>query len=736
MKLSFKPFPCLILLLLLIINSNAQKLSLNDLHLMSSNKNWETSNKFLLSKGWEYYDSSVGDDEHYNKISWSYEKSYSDDKKANGWVYIYSYDGLPNKVLYRFRKKEYYTIIKNSLTASGYKLDDEEILDQRVIAKYSNANYILELTYSREEDQDDYSGPASFTAYEITVYKKGGVYDPNNGKKQEFDENGNLAVEYSLKNGKAEGIIKFYNPNGTLSRVSFMKAGNENGISTQYFYDDSDTSNLIAIGKYKGEFINGNKNGKWLLSLIKDGIESELSYENYSNGLKNGPYTKVSTDSLIVSHYKNDKLNGPYTIYRDFKKMLVGGVINTDTLKLKKITDGFYKEDKSTGHWKIYSLSNLLIEEGNYVDSLQTGKWKYYYDTYIDDNDKVLEYSGKLYFEATYSEGKKNGPAIRYSFLNEIEEPCADDSTKTCTKKVFTKIHESSTFKDGLLDGPYELLNENNELLCRGQYQYGKETGNWIRKNTSPVDFWTGKSIEKGRYLSGEKQGKWERFNDENRLIESYNYKDDILDGEQITYLTDYPRVKREFKKGELDKFTILDSIGNTIKSFQLLNKTSEGYRCVSKKHIGNSVVTYSYKVKLFDGEEIIPTVFSKTFEELPNEKKIFDGAYELTVDGKINEKGQYENNNRAGIWNYFFYDQGIQLDIDYGYLGNVESEYYYDLKKQEPFSGEFIYKHESTDVAEERKVKDGKRNGTTRYKDASDKTIKKESYKDGILKE
>ena len=31
---------------------------------------------------------------------------------------------------------------------------------------------------------------------------------------------------------------------------------------------------------------------------------------------------------------------------------------------------------------------------------------------------------------------------------------------------------------------------------------------------------------------------------------------------------------------------------------------------------------------------------------------------------------------------------------------------------------------------------KNGVRNGTTRYKDANDKTIKKESYKDGILKE
>jgi hypothetical protein len=46
----------------------AQKINLVELHSMSSNKNWETSNKFLLSKGWEYYDSKVGDDEQYYKL--------------------------------------------------------------------------------------------------------------------------------------------------------------------------------------------------------------------------------------------------------------------------------------------------------------------------------------------------------------------------------------------------------------------------------------------------------------------------------------------------------------------------------------------------------------------------------------------------------------------------------------------------------------------------------------------
>lgn len=727
-------FKITILLIVLCQTAQAQKINLSELHIMSSNKNWETSNKLLLSKGWEYYDSSVGDDEHYNIINWSFEKSYTDDKKANGWLYIYSYDGLPNKVMYRFRRKEYYTTIKNSLTVNGYKQDDEEILDQRVIAKYSNTNYILELTYSREEDDAD-SGIGSFTAYEITVYKKGGVYDPNNGKKQEIDENGNLAAEYFLKNGEVEGAIKYYNSNGTLRLVTFMKNGVENGTSTQYFYSETDSLGA-AVGKLKGEFVNGTKNGKWVLSAIKDNVESNLSYKNYTNGLKNGPFTRVANDSLIVGNYKSDKLEGNYTIYQDLKKIVSGGLINPDTLQLNKITTGYYKDDQRTGNWKIFSLRNVLIEEGNYVDSLKGGKWKYYYDSYLDDKDKELDYSRKLYLEENYREGKKNGTAIRYSYFDEIEEPCKDDPTKICANKVFTIIKETSTYKDDVLEGPYELLDDNNELLFKGEYKEDKETGLWTINNISEIDFWTGETTEKGEFVFGKKQGKWERYNKENKIIESYNYKDNQLNGEHITYLDNYVRVKREFKLGELKNFTVLDTLGNTTKTYSLLNRKVNDFKCIFKNFIGNSIISKTYDVLLLEGEKISNTMFGKYFEELPDEQKILNGEYEKIIDGQIIEKGEYTNNNKSSVWNYYYYDQNIQLDIEYDLDGNASSEYYNDLKKEEPFSGEFIFIDDTSGIAEERKIKDGKRNGTTRYKDANNKTVKKESYKDGVLKE
>ena len=138
-----------LLFLVLFFIGNAQKISLAELHTICTNKNWETSNKYLISKGWDFYNSSVGDDEHYNTISWSFEKSRIDDAKASGWFYIYTYDGLPNKVIYRFRQKEYYRSLIQQIQAAAYKLEGEEINENTVVATYKNPKYIIELSYER-----------------------------------------------------------------------------------------------------------------------------------------------------------------------------------------------------------------------------------------------------------------------------------------------------------------------------------------------------------------------------------------------------------------------------------------------------------------------------------------------------------------------------------------------------------------------------------------------------------
>ncbi len=156
------------------IVSFGQRITLNELQVFCNNKSWETTNKTLLAQKWDYYDSKQGDDEHYNIINWAHGRNLYDDSKATAWLYLSSYDGLPNKVLYRFRQKEYYNAIQSQIKSNGYKLTSENIFDSKVTVTYENSNYYLQLAYTREEVSDDsyYSNSKTYTVYEVTVYKK------------------------------------------------------------------------------------------------------------------------------------------------------------------------------------------------------------------------------------------------------------------------------------------------------------------------------------------------------------------------------------------------------------------------------------------------------------------------------------------------------------------------------------------------------------------------------------
>jgi antitoxin component YwqK of YwqJK toxin-antitoxin module len=735
MSTKFNYFKIIIGLLLVSPMIYAQKITLAELHTMSSNKNWETSNKFLLSKGWEYYDSQTGDDEHYNTITWSFEKSYLNDKKANGWLYIYSYDGLPNKVMYRFRKKEYYSAIKNMLPSNGYKLDDEEILNQKVIAKYSNPNYILELEYLREEDEEDsYSSSGSYAVYQITVYKKGGVYDPNNGKKQQFDDDGNLAAEYYLKDGEFNGLVTIYNPDGSIKKTKTYRMGVEEGPSVHYFYKED--KSLGA--KYFGNLSNGNKNGKWYFNIIEDNAkERNLSYENYVDDIKEGDFREVQNDSVIFCTYKRGLLEGKYRVYTDLNRKVFGFPLQTDTLKITKTSEGHFFANKKVGFWKNYDVFGVLTSEGKYVDSLKTGKWKYYYPKQVGNDNNETEYSGKLYLIANYENGMLNGESVRFSSLENNEIPCEDStSTEQCYEKIFIELTEKANYKDDILNGPYELYDKNNVLLHKGQYNNGKEHGKWITTNISEIDFWYGETLEIGNYNYGDKEGKWERFDKNNELIGSYHYNKNNLDGEQITFIDKIPRGIRLFKNNILEKVTINDSLGTPKKIYTISDRLGKNFKCRAEFIANNSIMIETFDVIPDNDDEFSPSFFHMNIDDLETRKKILNGYNSLTLNGNLIFEGNYKNSVKYGIWSYYYKEQNVRLDIEYDYSGNITSETYYDLNKSELFDGEFIYKDETNNITEERKIKDGKRNGATRYKDANDKTIKKESYKEGILKD
>ena len=449
-----KRFIFLSIVIIGTLSSYAQRLTLTDLTNLCNKKNWEDVNQILLSKNWSYYDSEKGSTLKYNTITWSFNKEYYSDK-AQAWFYLFTYEGFPNKISYSVFNKESYTLIQNSLSTNGFKLTNSEIEDNEVISTYSNQNYTLKIS-TQKRDDDDWSS-RSVTAYNITLIKKAGIYDPDNGAKtdyyydgysiqaeytlkngllngtlksyyqngnlkktgnyingkenglfKEYNEDGSINIEYSMKDGEMNGAFKTYYENGQVKKTGGFLNGKQNGKFYEYAengwldaeytmlndelngtltiynqnkkYEEKQYTNGALNGQYKkyiynddgslfliqnGQYENELENKIWTLSIIEENNKQRvLNSTTYENGVKNGNFQLAQGDSLIFGNYMNDKLDGDYKIYIDFTRMLIGGIIRTDTANMNLLCEGKYYNDLKTGVWRYFDLTGSLSKTG------------------------------------------------------------------------------------------------------------------------------------------------------------------------------------------------------------------------------------------------------------------------------------------------------------------------------------------------------------------------------------
>ena len=723
-----------LILLTLIISSTlfGQKLSLTDLTNVCNKKNWQDVNQFMLVKGWTYYDSQKGDTDNYNTITWSYNKeSYSD--KAQGWFYLYTYDDFPNKVSYNIFNKASYLLIQNSLTTSGFKLIDSEIEDEKVISTYANSGYILKISNAKRSD-DDWSD-RSITSYNVTLIKKSGIYDFDNGKKTEYYDDYTIKSEYNLLNGKLNGPVKYYHENGNLKKiVNFTNdemngkvveynengikdseynsiMGKANGLCTNYYYND-ETEKLFL--KEIGSFVNDEKNGTWTTYYINDKVEKPLTYTNYLKDSKEGQFQEIEGDSLIIGHYKNNELDGGYKVYFDATRSIVGGVINTNIPDLTLISEGEYKNGAKTGYWKNYTITGSLSEEGNYIDNLENGNWNYYYPNYVKQNGEAEPFAKQLVLKSTFLNGILNGKTERFYYQEDIKYPCDEVDehgvkVDSCFKLKFHKIHETSYYKDGQLHGFYEAKDSINQLVTKGQYEDGLKTGTWVS------------------YSNGNTRDK------------EISYKSGMINGQYILYNeNNQPFAIKQFENNLLKMSTVYTDEGQK-KNFQveILARENDHFKVKKTKYFDEKFYSKEYWVKSIKDE----IAFDYTFLPMTNDDKetdeiYTDGNYLLsTINNEPLVEGTLFKGKKRDTWTNYYYDQKVKIENKYS-NNEVVEELYLKLDGS-LFSGEFENIDIEKNIKEVRKIKDGLRNGKTTFVNLeTNKTINKENYKEGKLKE
>ncbi|RVT82444.1 hypothetical protein [Inhella crocodyli] len=131
----------------------------------------------------------------------------------------------------------------------------------------------------------------------------------------------------------------------------------------------------------------------------------------------------------------------------------------------------------------------------------------------------------------------------------------------------------SATFKDGTLNGPLKVINlENSFVTLEGELSAGKKVGRWIHRDLPAMG---GRVIIQEFTDDGRPTGEWQLQNksggvstqkltdgtgsiemwDKGRLLARYEFKDGLLDGEQLQ-LIDRPQnlaVASNYKKGKLN---------------------------------------------------------------------------------------------------------------------------------------------------------------------------------------
>ncbi len=118
------------------------------------------------------------------------------------------------------------------------------------------------------------------------------------------------------QNTEQSGEYITYHDNGSKNAVFNMKKGVANG-NVQFFYENGNK-------KEEGQFIEGNRNGKW------------IKWDESSNKI------------ISEAHYNNGKKDGVWKIWDD------NGVLRYQME---------YKDGKKVGTWQQYDANGELISE-------------------------------------------------------------------------------------------------------------------------------------------------------------------------------------------------------------------------------------------------------------------------------------------------------------------------------------------------------------------------------------
>ena len=357
--------------------------------------------------------------------------------------------------------------------------------------------------------------------------------DPN-GYNVFYYENGQVASEGTMRDGKPDGYWKTYYENGLLksegNRLNFeldsiwtfysdsgkvavqitYKLGKKNGIRRTFHENEILEENFIddvKQGYTRYYYPNGTL---WKEMEFVDGLELGIGRE----------YAKSDGRVIKLMYYQKGFISDIENINRiDKARMKQGKWIEFwDNWAIK--TEGEYKNDLKHGYFKEYSKEGVLLSTSKYIDGLiqedvaELAKLDIKTEYYPDGNVKIV---------ASYKDDVPEGIRREYNPKGQV-----------VAGYIFKNgdiIGEGIIDDEGMRDGPWKDYYPNGALKSDGQYETGKRTGLWKFYHPNGVLEQTG-SYNK----DGKEDGTWTWYFATGDLLREESYFNGMIDGYSIEY--------------------------------------------------------------------------------------------------------------------------------------------------------------------------------------------------------
>jgi len=203
----------------------------------------------------------------------------------------------------------------------------------------------------------------------------------------------------------------------------------------------------ISGKKYKGEFVNGKKEGF-----------HKIQFQYYSKSKSNN-----NSLSNAEGQFKNNKYTGKWLFYNPSGQLIAKGVYKESDGKEKGST-GVPNKGRE-GLWRFWHENGQLEQEGSYVNGKNEGLYRWWHD------------NGQLKQEGSYVNGKREG----------LHRSWHDNG----------QLKQEGSYVNGEREGLHRSWHDNRQLKYEGSYVNGKQERIHERWDDN------GKSIFKKYYVNG-----------------------------------------------------------------------------------------------------------------------------------------------------------------------------------------------------------------------------------------